>query len=164
MNTILETYLRELTESQRLFHVSTHHQIKKLIPKIPDNFYTKNDWENKTIKRISVSTDIDHCLLALGYNVINESKIFSVYEPKDYSKIKVLSNREIIKKDYVSDAKQTKETWLLTPTEFKNIAKIKVLRASNKYETVPIVPDGPDTPKENRKACYWEWEVIDGEI
>jgi len=162
---MLDRYLLEITEKVgRLFHISNN-IIKILMPKIPDNFYTKMGWENSTIKRASVAPDIDHCILALGYNKINEgSKIYRVYEPEDYSKIKVMTNAEIVRRGLVPDADVMKENWLLTPTRVKEIAKIKVLRPSNKYETVPYGPEGRETEEKYRRAYYWEWKIIEGKI
>lgn len=157
---MLEIYLQEIQKFGRLFHISTHHLIKTLQPKIPENIYTKLGLEDKTIKRISVCPDVDHCLLALGENIVKDGpKVFSVYEPEDYSKIKVLSNKEIVKKNLVPDAKQTLETWILSPAKFKKIAKIRVLKAADKYEVIHVPP-----VKSNAKMWYWIWEVIEGTI
>jgi len=157
---MLEIYLKEIQNFSRLFHISVHHLIKTLQPRTPENFYTKLGLEDNTIKRISVCPDVDHCLLALGENVVKDGpRIYSVYEPEDYSSIKILSNKEIVKRKLVPDAKQTLETWILTTTKFKRIAKIKVLKASDNYEVINVPP-----VKKNVKLWYWVWEIIEGQI
>ena len=164
---MLESYLWFLNEGKippRAFHISNN-AIKILQPKIPDNMYTKMGWEDKTIKRISVAPDIDHCILAIGNNKIKERpKIYRVYEPQDYSKVRFLSNKEIVKRKLVPDAKVMKEFWILNAVRVKEIAKIRILRELSKYVTVPIGPQGYDTPRKNRRQPFWEWEVIEGEI
>ncbi len=165
MKTIIEAYMERLQENDgRLFHISRG-IIKVLMPKVPDNFYTKKGWEDGTIKRASVAPDIDHCILALGYNKINGNpKLYRVYEPLDYTKIKVMTNAEIIRRGLVPDAKVMKEVWLLTPTKVKEIAKIKILRVTSRYETVPYGPEGRETEEKYRRAYYWDWKVIEGDI
>ena len=159
------SYIQESSNNVRLFHISNN-IIKVLMPRIPDNFYTKKGWEDSTIKRASVAPDIDHCILSIGNNKItNNPKIYMVYEPTDYSKIKVMSNAEIIRRGgLVPDADVTKEYWLLTPTKVKEIAKIKVLKMTNRYEIVPYGPEGKHTEEKYRRAFYWEWKVIEGKI
>lgn len=162
---MLNAYLESIQKNNiRAFHIS-HSIIKMLMPKIPDNFYTKMGWEDKTIKRISVAPNIDHCIVSVGNNKIEERpKIYRVYEPADYSKIKVMTNKEIIRRKLVPDAKQTKEFWLLTPTKVKEIAKIRILKKTNKYVTVPYGPEGKNTPEEHRRQYFWSWEIIEGAI
>lgn len=164
---MLESYLWFLNESKipsRAFHISNN-IIKILQPKIPDNFYTKSGWEDKTIKRISVSPDIDHCILSIGNNKIKERpKIYRVYEPIDYNKVRFLSNKEIIKRKLVPDAKELKEFWILNSVKVKEIAKIKILRQLPRYVTVPIGTQGYETPKNQRRQHFWEWKIIEGEL
>ena len=162
----IHQYLSFITENKsalRAFHVSNN-PIKVLIPKVPDNFYTKMGYEDGTIARISVGPDVDHCLLAIGNNKVNEgSRIYRVYEPKDYSKIQIKTNQEIIRRKLVPDAKQTKEFWLMSRTPVKEIAKIKVIRMADKYVTVPHGPK-PNSPTRERRAYFWHWKVIEGKI
>jgi len=163
----LSEYIAFITEdidNIRVFHISNN-IIKILQPKIPNNFYTKMGWEDGKIKRISVAPDIDHCILSIGNNKVAENpKIYRVYEPIDYDKIKVMTNQELIRRNLVPDAKQTKEFWLLSTTRVKEIAKIKVLKMNEKYVTVPYGPEGKQTPARNRRAYFWDWKLIEGTI
>ena len=147
----IHQYLSFITENKsalRAFHVSNN-PIKVLIPKVPDNFYTKMGYEDGTIAR---------------NNKVNEgSRIYRVYEPKDYSKIQIKTNQEIIRRKLVPDAKQTKEFWLMSRTPVKEIAKIKVIRMADKYVTVPHGPK-PNSPARERRAYFWHWKVIEGKI
>ncbi len=97
---ILETYLNELNniKHNRFFHISTNDLNNKILkPKIPFNTFIESGYENKTIPRISFSTSVDYCLMALGKNI--KGYIFNVYEPYDYKNIKIINNDEIIKKN-----------------------------------------------------------------
>jgi len=160
-------YLYEAYQGERLFHIShtSRADIKIMIPKIPENEYVRNGWEDGTIPRISFALDVDHCILALGFNTIkNNTKIYKVYEPSDYSKIKVKTNKELIRKDLVPDAKQTKEVWVLNKIKVNLIAKIQILSPTNRYKTVSHGPNGVDTPEKYRRAWFWNWKLIEGEI
>jgi len=160
-------YLHELYQGERLFHISHASRgiIKEMNPRIPDNEYIRNGWEDGTIPRISFALDVDHCILSLGFNKIkNNTKIYNVYEPSDYSKIKVKSNKELIRKKLVPDAEQTDEVWILNKTKVDNVAQIKIIKPTNRYETVKFGPQGEDTPETYRRAWYWEWKIIKGKI
>jgi len=161
-------FLYEAYQGERLFHIShaSRPDIKIMIPKIPENEYVRRGWEDGTIPRISFALDVDHCILALGFNKIkNNTKIYNVYEPADYSKIKVKTNKELIRKDLVPDAEQTKEVWILNKTKVNLIAKIQILNnKTNRYEIVKYGPEGKNTPEKYRRAYYWDWKLLKGDI
>jgi hypothetical protein len=156
---LIESYLNELNESsKRYYHVSTDNLNNKILyPRIPSNTYIDRGYENNTIPRISFALDIDHCLLALGKNI--KGKVFNVYEPYDYNSIKVITNDELIKKQYTPDAKYTKEVWIVTKCKMKYIGKIKVINASNDFEIFKL---GPGSMKDYTvKMYYWNYKIID---
>lgn len=167
----INEYLAFITEDKeniRAFHLSRN-VIKILMPRIPNNSYTRMGYEDGKIARISMCPNVDHCLLAFGFNKLThlreQDKTFRVYEPADYNKIKIITNQEIIRRKLVPDAKQTKEFWLMTRTPVKEIAKIKLLKPTKRYVTAQL-PYGkkPGTPAWKRKLFFWDWKVIEGKI
>lgn len=109
----------------KLLHLSFRNNLEGVWqPKLPDG-----DYENKPvtkysepgdIKRISVSTSIDGCLVAIFPNV---DKLFEKYPHLDFfiyepdftktSKCDILTSEDLVKKRYVHDAHVTDEFWLL---------------------------------------------------
>jgi hypothetical protein len=173
-------YLEFLTEGwsfakkSRLFHLST--ELRKhpsgidpyFQPAIPSNDYTAHGYEEADIKRISVAPDVDHCLLALGESVLRGRALWYVYEVKDYNDIKPITTQELLNKGWVLDAKQTKESWLLTFTQFKLLGFIKVLRKSNKFEVVPDfrkkIHGHAARSRKDRRIYYYDWKLVKGKI
>jgi len=154
------SYLQESTYPHRLFHLNQSNKERIIItPKIPDNFMTKQGYENNIIPRVSVSPDIKYNILAIGYNKINDNKnkIYDVYEPNNYNKLKILHNSDIIKRNLVSDAKQTKEIWILNKTLFKRIGKIKITNLSNQYRIIKF-------GNESRRSYFWNYKILSGNI
>jgi hypothetical protein len=136
-----------------LFHISKNDRLEVLKPRIPDNIYTRKGYEENTIKRSCVSTDITGCLAAMGYNIENE--VFNVYivtRPRD---IKIVNNINIVKNNWVPDAALTKEAWLLKEAEVTKIGKIAVESAIDKVYKY-ILNDGQDAGLK-----YWNWDWIE---
>lgn len=63
---------------QQYYFISDKNNIKTLYPRIPDNFMTKNGYEDNITKRVCFSTSIGGCLAALSMNC--ENKEFYVYQ------------------------------------------------------------------------------------
>ena len=70
---------------QQYYFISDKNNIKTLYPRIPDNFMTKNGYEDNITKRVCFSTSIGGCLAALSMNC--ENKEFYVYQPVGKYKI-----------------------------------------------------------------------------
>ena len=110
-----------ITENNKfhLYHISNRQNIKTINPSIPNNFMTKNNYEENKIKRVCFAPSIEQCLMGLSRNC--EGEEFYVYIPiKDY---KTYSPNI---KD-VPDSGITEEIWIKEPVDVICIGKIKVL-------------------------------------
>ena len=110
-----------ITESNKshLYHISNRQNIKTINPSIPNNFMTKNNYEENKTKRVCFAPSIEQCLMGLSRNC--EGEEFYVYIPiKDY---KTYSPNI---KD-VPDSGITEEIWIKEPVDVICIGKIKVL-------------------------------------
>ena len=133
--------------SENLFHVSSVKLANTTLePRIPDNFLVRNGYEDNTTERISVCKSIDDCLTAMSRNLKN--KDFYVYKLKNTNiKKKIPSVKE------VPDSSITNEVWLLEPSEFELVGKIRVTGTKG---------DGlPYTYGDNTAELYrWKWSYV----
>lgn len=132
----------------KLYHLSENNLDGKILyPRIPNNYMTKNGFEENKTPRVCFCTSIDGALVGLSSNLKN--KIFYIHEPISYSSLKIKSNSSII--NLVPDAKLTGETWVLESVKLKCIGKIKVI-------------DAKDTPLKykygNNIGETYEWNYI----
>lgn len=104
---------------KKLYFISDK-DIKELIPRVPNNFFTKNGYEDSTTKRICFCTDVGKCLMALSQNVLG--KEFNVYSPDGISKYKVFKPTL----DQVPDSDITGELWIKENVKLTLIGRIKV--------------------------------------
>lgn len=110
----------------QLYHLSESSKPLILEARIPNNFFTKNDFEDNTTKRICFSTSIDGALAALSQNL--ENKILYIHEPVYSSELNIKNNSFVASR--VPDAKLTGEVWVLNEKIGTKITgKIKVLNA-----------------------------------
>ena len=131
------------SKSNNLYFLSDKNNINKLVPRIPDNFLTKNGYEDNTTKRVCFSTSIEKCLTALSQNC--KDKEFYVYQPDgDY---KVISPTV----DQVPDVKITNEKWICENVNVICIGKILCTgddgKAGKKY-----------TYGDNKEAELYGWK------
>ena len=75
--------------------ISDKDNLTKLNPRVPDNFFTKNGYEDANTNRVSFAPSIDKCLAGLSQNL--DGKKFTVYAPDDIKNIKFLNQ---IKKQF----------------------------------------------------------------
>ena len=139
------------TEAEKLYFLSEHDDWDESIikPRIPNNFLTRNGYEDATIPRVCFSTFIDGCLRALSQNL--KGKVFYVYQP--------VGKYEVIKPtlEQVPDRAVTRERWITKPVELHCIGKIQVGEA--KGDGIKYVY-GEDN--EHSAMLYdWEWEWIE---
>lgn len=141
--------IEESVKSINLFFLSEKNMDgKTLYPRIPENFLTKNGYEDITTKRVCFSTSIDKCLIALSQNV--KDKEFYVHVPVPGSKLDI--EKPTIQQ--VPDCKITGEVWVKNNVKLKVISKIKVVDdGDNEFEY---------TYGDNKKATLydWKWENI----
>lgn len=133
--------------SENLFHVSSVKLANTTLePRIPDNFLVRNGYEDNTTERISVCKSIDDCLTAMSRNLKN--KDFYVYKLKNTDiKKKTPSVKE------VPDSSITNEVWLLEPSEFELVGKIRV--TGTKGDCLSY------TYGDNTAELYrWKWSYV----
>ena len=143
---IEESYLEE-SSNNKLYFISEKQDLKKLEPRIPNNFFTKNGYEDSKTPRVCFSTDIDKCLSALSMNCTNHE--YYVYSPaKDYKVITPTQKQ-------VPDVKITDEKWITEPVELICIGKILCTGDDGK--------DGmPFKYGNNTAELYgWKWKWIE---
>lgn len=130
-----------------LFHLSESNLDGEILkPRIPDNYMTKNNFEDNETKRISFSTSIDGCLIAMGKNLKN--KIFNVHIPsKPINEKYIINTKELENK--VPDVHLTNEVWVIKPVKLKYIYQIKVLKPNKSFKY---------TFGKNKKATTYSWE------
>ena len=128
---IIDNYLNEnVNRNVSLYHISKIDISNNiLIPRIPNNYFTRNGFENNTVKRISASTTINGCIAGLSMNCKNmEFFVYKLVPPYDNNslKIKVPTTKD------VPDCKLTNEIWILNDAKCELVGKIKVLDSINK--------------------------------
>lgn len=143
---IEESYLEE-SSNNKLYFISEKQDLKKLEPRIPNNFFTKNGYEDSKTPRVCFSTDIGKCLSALSMNCADHE--YYVYSPaKDYKVITPTQKQ-------VPDVKITDEKWITEPVELICIGKILCSGDDGK--------DGmPFKYGNNTAELYgWKWKWIE---
>lgn len=89
---------------------------KMLNPRIPQNFLTKNGYEDNTTPRICFAPDVGSCLTAMSSNV--KGKKFGVYEP--VNKPTVFKPNRVL----VPDSEITNELWVVEPVKLRKVGDI----------------------------------------
>ncbi len=92
---------------------------KTLEPRIPDNFFTKNKYEDYQTKRLCFAPSIDQSLSAISQNLTG--KTYNVYEPEQ--KVSTVWRPN---KGAVPDSDITGELWVKEPTKLKKTGTITV--------------------------------------
>ena len=129
-------------QSNKLFFVSgIKKPILTLEPRIPDNFLTRNNFEDNTTKRVCLSTSISGCLTALSCNLTN--KILYVYTPMDDMEVYTPDV------DEVPDVNITDEKWCLNTCVVRLCYKILVIDATD--------DEYPYTYGGKHLACLYGW-------
>lgn len=133
-----------------LYFVSERSDFDKTIvqPRIPNNYMTKNGYEDGKTARVCFSTSIDGCLRGLSKNCTGME--LYVYQP-------VLNGQKIITPTtkQVPDANITKERWITEPVELVCIGKIEVVKDAGK-------PGHTYKYGNNTAELYdWEWHWIE---
>ena len=115
-----EDYLFESGKNDKKLYTISENNLdgKTLTPRIPENFLTKNGYEDNKTKRVCFSTSISKCLTALSQNCTNKEFFVHVPDPsKEYDIYKPT-------KDEVPDVIITDEHWILNPVNLICIGKI----------------------------------------
>lgn len=102
-----------------MYFISTKNMDDKTLePRVVDNFFTRNGYEDNTTKRVSFAPSVNQCLMGLSQNVSNTS--FYVYEPENRSKLSIFKPNS----KAVPDSSLTDELWVTTPVKLKRVGKI----------------------------------------
>ena len=143
-----ESVLFESKTNKKYYHVSQSNlNGKTLQPSVPNNYFTKNGYEDSKTKRVCFTNSIDNCLRALSQKCNNMELYvhildgnYDVYTPSV---------------DEVPDCKVTGEVWVTKPCKVKCIGKIKVIGDRGE--------DGLPFKYGNKTAeLYdWDWEWIE---
>ena len=102
------------------YFISSNDSLSELNPRVPDNYFTKNGYEDNATPRISFAPSIDKCLAGLSQNV--EGNTYSVYKPIDISKHKVFKPNP----KAVPDSLITDELWICESVKLEKVGSIKV--------------------------------------
>ncbi len=142
--------MRKTRYNGNLYYLSEKKLDNELImPKIPNNFFTKNGYEDSKTKRVCFCKSIAKCLMALSKNC--ENTLFYVYAVQN------ILDYEIFEPSIseVPDCKITGEIWIKTPVKVKYIGMIKCIES--------ILNDGYEFIYGNKKARLYDWkyEFID---
>lgn len=122
---------------------------KKLEPRVPSNYFTKNGYEDSDTPRVSFAKGIDECLMGLSQNV--SGQVFNVYEPANRSKLSIYKPNT----KAVPDSNITGELWVTDPVELKLVGRIKCIGDDGK-------PGKPFIYGNQTAELYgWKWEWID---
>lgn len=146
INESYDDIITESIDNRGLYHLSKSENIKIIKPSVPDNYMTKNGYEDGKTPRVCFAPTINQCLMALTWKCPGEE--FYVYTPS-----KKYNTHKATKKE-VPDSNITEETWILEPVSVNCVGKIKVIKdkgeKGHKY-----------TYGNNTAELYdWEWKEI----
>lgn len=149
-NYLTESFIvNESYSGRNLYFISEKNMDGEVLqPRIPDNFFTKNGYEDKTTKRVCFSSSIDGCLMGLSMNCKN--KTFFVHTPED-------DNIDFITPTIkqVPDSKITGEKWVTKPVKIKCVSKIQVSDDDGK-------PGKEFKYGDNKAELYgWKWHHVE---
>lgn len=102
------------------YFVSEDKNLKSLEPRVPDNYFTKNGYEDSDTKRVCLAPSVDKCLAGLSQNLDN--KTLSVYEPVDISKHRIYKPNT----KAVPDSKITDEMWVCDTVPLRKVRTIRI--------------------------------------
>lgn len=150
----MSIYLLESKIPQNLYFLSENNMDHKvLVPRIPDNFMTKNGYEDNKTKRVCFAPTIDQCLMGLSMNLTNKQFFVHTIDPS-------ISRKELEKiiyyptKKQVPDVKITGEIWILKPIQIICIGKIKVIKDAGE----PGIPYTYGNYTAELYEWIWEWK------
>ena len=128
----------------RWYHLSKQDNLTQLEPDIPDNFMTKNGYEDNTTKRISFAPSINQCLMGLSRNLSGEE--FFVYILRDVDKNKL----QYPDKNKIPDVGITSEAWVTVSVRVQKFGKIRVLNAGTEKHEYKY--------GNNQTAALYDWD------
>lgn len=137
-----KVFLEAAVKSSSLYFISEKKNLKELKPRVPDNYFTKNGFEDGKTARVCFTKSVAKSLMAVSLRYAG--KIFYVYQPaKEYMTYKPTTKE-------VPDCKITGEIWIREPVELKCIGKIKCTKDAGK--------PGHKFKYGNNTAELYDWE------
>ena len=146
------SYINESNiDEYKYYHLSKESDLSIVEPSIPDNYMTKNKFEDHKTKRVCFAPSINQCLMAMSRNLTGETfYVYTLYE-SDYKKIKKPSVNQ------VPDVNITGEVWITDPVKVKYIGKIRVIGVSTNDGYSYMYGDD----KKHKAELYdWDYTVI----
>lgn len=116
----IDQYQTESKSNNQIYFISDKNMDDEvLLPRIPDNYFTRHGYEDTKTKRVCFTPSIDKSLMALSNNITG--KEFYVHIAiGDYKVYKPTVKQ-------VPDSKITGELWVTKPVKVSCIGKIKVI-------------------------------------
>lgn len=120
----------EFGKSQNLYFVSELNMNDELlVPMVPDNYMTRNSFEDNITPRVCFSVTIDGALMGLSQNI--KGKKFYVHVPEDGQRLTIIKPAVAS----VPDQLITHEHWVMEKVNLKCIGQIEITGdGDNEYE------------------------------
>lgn len=129
------------TSKSQLYFVSTENLDKKILaPRIPSNYFTRNNFEENTTPRVCLSTSIEGACIGLS-QAIEGTKLY-VHTPVNDINYYTPTTEE------VPDRKFSHEVWVKEPVRMKCIGQIKITEATKSHKF---------TYGKTHEGELWEW-------
>ena len=142
-------FLESINKGRRYYVVfDSNKNGQTLVPRIPQNFMTKNGYEDNKTKRIPASDSIGKCLKAISKNLKNE-KLF-VH--------KILTNEIPYNPTIqeVPDKNITGEVWFMKPVKLKCVGEILITDDDGKDGQTYTY--GPKNTEAELYGWKYEWK------
>lgn len=138
------------TRSNRLMYNLVHLSLTNLDgttlePRVPDNYFAKNGYEDGTTKRVCFTPNVGKCLMAMSKKC-DGMECYVMVPEGNYK-----TYRPTVKE--VPDSKITGEIWIKEPVKVRCIGKIKVTGDAGKDGHVYTYGDG-----QKAELYDWNWE------
>lgn len=119
-----------------------------LQPRIPNNYFTRQNYENVNIPRICLSNSIDDCLVGLGKNI--SGQVLHVYRPIGKFNVQIPTEEEC------PGTSLYNEFWITSECKFEYYCSIIVGFSREN----PLCYTYKDKEGIERKAALYKWNWI----
>ena len=154
----------EFGKSQNLYFVSELNMNDELlVPRIPDNYMTRNSFEDNVTPRVCFSATIDGALMDLSQNI--KGKKFYVHVPEDGQRLTIIKPAVAS----VPDQLITHEHWVMENVNLRCIGQIEITGdGDNEYEYTykkykynkTYTTEIPGAKEYKEKLYDWKWRWI----
>lgn len=151
---IEESTILESSNNRSLYFVSQNDMDGKLLtPRVPNNYFTKNGYEDSKTPRVCFAPSIDKCLMALSQKC-SDMELY-IHTPESGQQLDV--HKPTI--DEVPDCAITGEIWVKNKVRMKCIGKIKVVKDKGLPGHKFSYGSGKD--KKEAELYDWEWKWVE---